>query len=130
MTSIQTTYSISDLASEFNVTTRTLRFYEEKGLLKPAREGQTRIYSPADRIRLKLILRGKRLGLSLEESLEIISMYSPDSNNADQLNKLINKINQKREQLVAQRLELDKMLATLDEYENRCQQALTHLTKK
>ena len=68
------TYSISELASEFDVTTRTIRFYEEKGLLDPFREGTRRIYGPADRTKLRLILRGKRLGLSLDESAEIILM--------------------------------------------------------
>ena len=62
------TYSISNLAAEFGVTTRTIRFYEEKGLLQPRRDGTRRIYSPADRTKLRLILRGKRLGLSLDES--------------------------------------------------------------
>ncbi|MFQ3223095.1 MAG: DNA-binding transcriptional MerR regulator, partial [Porticoccaceae bacterium] len=70
-------YSISQLSKEFEITTRTIRHYEDLGLLAPARRGQTRVYSPADRIRLKLILRGKRLGLSLDDSREIIDMYEP-----------------------------------------------------
>ena len=61
------TYTISDLAKEFGVTTRTIRFYEEKGLITPLREGQKRLYSPADRVRIKLILRGKRIGMTLQE---------------------------------------------------------------
>jgi DNA-binding transcriptional MerR regulator len=75
-------YSITELATDFDITTRTIRFYEEKGLLNPQRKGQTRIYSAADRIKLKLILRGKRLGLSLEESKDIIEMYQPEHDNA------------------------------------------------
>ena len=74
-------YSISELSQEFDVTTRTLRFYEEKGLLAPTRKGQSRIYAARDRARLKLILRGKRLGLTLEESRDIILMYDSTSTN-------------------------------------------------
>jgi DNA-binding transcriptional MerR regulator len=74
-------YSIRDLASEFDVTTRTIRYYEEKGLLSPKRNGSQRIYSPSDRTKLKLILRGKRLGFSLDESAEIILMYGPGGKN-------------------------------------------------
>ncbi|WP_156504026.1 MerR family DNA-binding transcriptional regulator, partial [Oleiphilus sp. HI0066] len=70
-------YSISELSHEFDITTRTMRFYESEGLLSPKRDGQTRIYAEADRVRLKLILRGKRLGLSLAESKELIDMYKP-----------------------------------------------------
>ena len=84
-------YSISDLSNEFGVTPRTLRFYEEKGLLQPARIGQSRRYSPADRARLILILRGKTLGLSLRESAELIGMYDPASNNRKQIKRLIEK---------------------------------------
>ncbi|MBT3425869.1 MAG: MerR family DNA-binding transcriptional regulator, partial [Gammaproteobacteria bacterium] len=72
-----TTYSISELSNEFRITPRTLRFYEEKGLLNPTRNGQTRVYNGSDRVRLELILRGKRLGFSLEESCDIINMYDP-----------------------------------------------------
>ncbi|MFT5561401.1 MAG: DNA-binding transcriptional MerR regulator, partial [Litorivivens sp.] len=92
-------YSIRDLSQEFGVTTRTLRFYEEKGLLSPARTGQNRVYSAADRARLILILRGKILGLSLEQSADLISMYDPDSNNQKQLEALIDKIHSRRLQL-------------------------------
>ncbi len=70
-------HSISELAAELGITTRTIRFYEEKGLLAPSRNGQQRIYSAADRVRLKLILRGKRLGFTLEESRDLIDMYDP-----------------------------------------------------
>ena len=82
-------YSISQLSKEFDITTRSIRHYEDIGLLSPARRGQTRIYNPADRTRLKLILRGKRLGISLEDSREIIDMYEPGKNNVEQLQKLI-----------------------------------------
>ena len=122
------TYSIGDLAAEFGVTTRTIRFYEEKGLLNPGRDGMHRVYSPADRTKLRLILRGKRLGLSLEESAEIILMYGTPARNQAQLTKLIEKIGEKREALRRQREDLDAMLKELNEAEAKCQAALSGLT--
>ena len=122
------TYSISDLAGEFDVTTRTIRFYEEKGLLDPRREGTHRVYSPADRTKLRLILRGKRLGLSLEESAEIILMYGTPSRNRAQLNRLITKIREKREDLLRQQEDLKAMMTELNEAEEKCRLALSELT--
>ncbi len=119
-----TAYSIRDLAQEFSVTTRTLRFYEEKGLLKPSRNKQTRSYSNADRTRLRLILRGKRLGLSLEESSDIILMYKSTSGNQQQLERLLDKIREKRQQLLQQQEDLKLMLADLQDSEARCLAAL------
>ncbi|MEQ6885060.1 MerR family DNA-binding transcriptional regulator [Salicola sp. Rm-C-2C1-2] len=116
----QTTYTISDLAREFDITTRTIRFYEEAGLLDPRREGQQRIYSDADRVKLKLILRGKRLGFSLAESRDIIEMYDPESGNERQLNALLKKIRDRREQLNDQMRELQLMQMELEEAEQRC----------
>jgi len=113
-------YSISDLSQEFDITTRTLRFYEEKGLLSPERQGQSRIYSAADRARLKLILRGKRLGLTLEESSGIIAMYDPQTNNKKQLQTLIHKIREKRHQLEQQHKDLELMMLDLNDSEERC----------
>ena len=78
-------YTISDLAAEFGTTTRTIRFYEEKGYLNPKREGTRRIYSTPDRTSLRLILRGKRLGLSLKETGDLIKMYGSPSGNRQQL---------------------------------------------
>ncbi len=121
------TYSIRDLASEFDVTTRTIRFYEEKGLLAPRRQGQRRVYSPADRTRLRLILRGKRLGLSLDESAEIIGMYGTPGNNRRQLAALIAKIEEKRSELERQRRDLDAMLRELADAEAKCRGALAEL---
>ena len=118
------TYTISDLAGEFDVTTRTIRFYEEKGLLKPLREGTRRIYSPADRTRLRLILRGKRLGLSLDESAEIIGMYGTPGNNRRQLERLVDKIREKKEDLQRQQRDLKAMLRELTEAEIKCHEAL------
>ncbi len=93
------TYSISELASEFDITTRTIRFYEDEGLLTPTREGQKRIYDEKDRVRLILILRGKRLGFSLQESRDLIELYDPTSGNVKQLRVLLEKITDKKLQL-------------------------------
>jgi DNA-binding transcriptional MerR regulator len=117
-------YSISELASEFDVTTRTIRFYEEKGLLNPNREGTRRIYSAADRTKLRLILRGKRLGLSLDESAEIILMYGTPGNNQRQLESLLSKIREKRAELTRQKRDLTAMLKELADAEDKCLKAL------
>lgn len=118
------TYSISDLASEFEVTPRTLRYYEEKGLLQPTRNGQIRRYSAADRTRLILVLRGKTLDLSLQESAELIGMYDPTSNNNAQLSRLIEKIQTRKAQLVVQKLELEQMIDDLDAGEQRSRKSM------
>ena len=120
----ETLYTISDLASEFGVTTRTIRFYEEKGLVTPRREGQKRLYTPADRVRIKLILRGKRIGMTLEESVEIIDMYDPGHDNAEQLHSLIRRVETKRERLLQQRRDIDEMLKGLDDVRALCRQSL------
>jgi|TARA_B110000261_G_C13035451_1_gene338069 DNA-binding transcriptional MerR regulator len=112
-------YSISELSQEFDVTTRTLRFYEEKGLLSPVRSGQNRAYSGADRARLILILRGKTLGLSLTQSADLIAMYDPASDNKKQLETLIEKIQSRRQQLQTQKQELERMIIDLDAWEAR-----------
>ncbi|WP_339805849.1 MerR family DNA-binding transcriptional regulator [uncultured Marinobacter sp.] len=117
-------HTISDLAREFDVTTRTIRFYEESGLLTPERDGQTRLYSDADRVKLKLILRGKRLGFSLSESRELIEMYDPDSDNRHQINALLGKIQKRREHLEAQLRDIQIMQDELDEAEAKCREAL------
>jgi DNA-binding transcriptional MerR regulator len=117
-------YSISQLSKEFEVTTRTIRHYEELGLLSPARRGQTRVYSPADRTRLKLILRGKRLGLSLDDSREIIDMYEPGKTNIDQLNKLIGAIQTQRHKLNQQLDDISMLLKDLNKAEVDCIKAL------
>jgi DNA-binding transcriptional MerR regulator len=119
-----TTYSISDLAKEFDVTTRTIRFYEDKGLISPERQGQNRIYTPADRTTLKLILRGKRLGFSLDQCRDIIGMYVPGQSNADQLARLIRSIRDKRDQLEQQLHDIEAMMVDLNESEARSIEAL------
>ena len=121
------TYTISELAKAFGVTTRTMRFYEEKGLISPRREGQKRLYSSADRVRIKLILRGKRIGMSLNECVEVIDMYDPEHNNADQLHSLIDKVKSRSELLTQQKKDIDDMLAGLKEVQNLCESALNNI---
>ena len=115
-----TEYSITDLCKEFGVTTRTARYYEDIGLLSPSRRGQTRVYSAADRTRLRLILRGKRLGLSLEDSRQIIDMYEPGKTNIDQLNSLVDAIRQQREKLNQQLDDIGNLLKDLNKAEAAC----------
>ena len=118
------TYSISDLAQEFDITTRTIRFYEEKGLLRPDRQGSNRLYSAADRVKLKLILRGKRLGFTLTESRDIIEMYDPGHGNTEQLQKMIGVIRDKRNHLEQQLHDLEGMMLDLRDSEEKCLQVL------
>ena len=118
------THTISELAKEFGVTTRTIRFYEEKGLVTPLREGQKRLYTSADRVRIKLILRGKRIGMTLLECVEFIDMYDPEHNNAEQLHSLIDNVKNRREQLLQQKKDIDEMLAGLDEVQGLCEASL------
>ena len=120
-------YSIQDLAREFAVTPRTLRFYEEKGLLRPNRRGRNRVYSAADRARLILILRGKRLGFALEESAELIEMYDPTSSNQHQLQALLNKIRDQKVRVEIQQREIGTLLKDLTDWEARSQQSLNEL---
>ena len=117
-------FSITDLRKEFGVTTRTMRHYEEIGLINPSRRGQTRVYSSADRTRLRLILRGKRLGLSLEDSRQIIDMYEPGKTNIDQLNSLIDAIRQQRDKLNQQLDDIGNLLKDLNKAEANCIDAL------
>ncbi|NOR19454.1 MAG: MerR family transcriptional regulator [Xanthomonadales bacterium] len=117
-------YSIRELASEFGITTRTIRFYEEKGYLSPRRDGTRRIYSATDRTSLRLILRGKRLGLSLDETADLIKMYGSPRNNRKQLEIFILRISEKRTELERKRRDLEVMLSDLQSVEDKCQMAL------
>lgn len=117
-------FGIGDLSREFGVTTRTIRHYEDMGLLSPARLGQTRIYSASDRTRLKLILRGKRLGFSLEQSREIIDMYDPAQGNKEQLKKLLDRLQQQQQRLKQQRDDINHMILDLEQAEADCLTAL------
>lgn len=118
------TYSITDLSRELDITTRTIRFYEEQGMLTPQRRGQERIYSARDRVTLKLILRGKRIGFSLAECRELIELYDPGNDNRKQLSSMLEKIQQRREQLEQQLLDIEQMQLELDTAEERCLLAL------
>ena len=117
------TYTISELAREFDITPRAIRFYEERGLVTPKREGQKRLFSAADRVRIKLILRGKRIGMTLAESAEVIDLYEP-GNNTDQLHALLESVDQREKKLLQQKRDIDDMLAGLQEIKQLCQQAL------
>ncbi|WP_421195230.1 MerR family transcriptional regulator [Aeromonas jandaei] len=121
------TYSISELAHEFDVTPRTIRYYEDEGLLTPQREGQTRIYSHKDKIRLKLTLRGKRLGFSLAEIRELFDMYDTDKSSKNQLNSMIRLIESKRSALHQQLEDIQMVMAELDAAEQRCVNSLNNL---
>ena len=118
------TFSISALAKEFGVTPRTIRHYEELGLLQPRRQGQSRIYNRGDRTRLKLILRGKRLGFSLQESKDIIQLYDPARNNRQQLQQLLNHIERQQQRLQSQQKDIDAMLQELKTAEDDCRAAM------
>lgn len=120
-------FSISELAREFDITTRSIRFYEDQGLLNPAREGQTRIYSKQDRVRLKLTLRGKRLGFSLAEIRELFDLYDADKSSRTQLQTMQGLVEEKRETLQQQMEDIRMVLLELDAAEQRCQQALSQL---
>ena len=106
------TFTISELAREFDLTTRAIRFYEDSGLLQPARSGRNRVYSARDRTRLKLTLRGKRLGLTLAEVKELVDMYESPRDTQPQLNKFLRVLGAHREQLEQR---LNDLHATLDE---------------
>ncbi|MGQ7957539.1 MerR family transcriptional regulator [Pseudomonas sp. SP16.1] len=121
------TYSISELARELDVTTRTIRFYEEQGMLSPTRRGQERIYTPKDRVALKLILRGKRIGFSLAECKSLIELYDPQGDNRNQLNIMLGKIAERRLQLEQQLLDIQQMQLELDTAEERCRAALLEI---
>ncbi|PKR54000.1 MerR family transcriptional regulator [Thalassospira marina] len=118
-------FSITDLAREFDVTTRTIRFYEDQGLIAPARQGQTRIYGQRDRVRLRLIMRGKRLGFALKEIRDLLDLYETDRSEITQLTILIDKIDERRDALRKQRADIDATLEELDLLEESCQSELT-----
>ena len=118
------TFTISELAQAFEVTPRAIRFYEDTGLLQPSRAGRNRVYSPGDRTRLKLILRGKRLGFTLQEIRQLVSMYDSDRDTAPQLQAFLSTLAAHRSALAQQ---LDDIRVTLDEisqHEARCHNLL------
>jgi len=108
------TYGIGQLAEEFGVTSRALRLYEEEGLLGPQREGTRRIYSERDRVRLRLILRGKRLGWSLAEIRESFDLYDSDQGEEAQLELMLGKLAQRREVLERQKRDVEHALEEVE----------------
>ncbi len=119
------TYGIAELAREFDVTTRTIRYYEDKGLLSPTRKGQRRVYAPRDRVRLKLIMRGKRLGFSLDEIRELIDLYDVDPSEATQLRRFLDKISERKAVLVRQQADITETLSEMQRIEAQCSQLLS-----
>lgn len=125
------TYSISELSKEFGVTTRTIRFYEQQGLISPGRNGQTRIYSEKDRVRLMLTLRGKRLGFSLAETKELFDLYdSTLEGDEKQLKLILGILEDKRAELEQQLQDIIKVRQELDSVTDRCQRALADVVDK
>jgi|TARA_B110000240_G_C13266637_1_gene354025 DNA-binding transcriptional MerR regulator len=121
----QDTYSIGDIAKEFDITTRSIRFYEDQGLVTPTRKGQTRIYNQRDRVRIKLILRGKRLGFSLAETGRLFDLYDADRSSASQLETIMKLISQKKNDLNQQLEDINAVLIELDELEKNCLKTLS-----
>lgn len=118
------TFKISELAKEFDVTTRSIRFYEDVGLLHPSRSGNIRIYQHRDKVRLKLILRGKRLGFSLAEIKELFELYDTDQSQT-QLHEMLRIIDKKQAILQQQLDDINAVMNELQTAKIRCQQALS-----
>ncbi len=116
----EATYSIGDLAREFDVTPRAIRFYQDQGLLAPQRSGSRRIYGKRDYVRLKLIPRGKRLGLSLSEVGAMFDLYDSARDEKPQLAKFLASLAERREQLERQRADIDEMLGEVAVFEAQC----------
>lgn len=121
------TWTITELAEEYAVTLRTLRHYEEIGLLSPERRGTTRVFHHRDRIRLELILRGRRLGFSLPEVATIVNMYDDQPGEAGQLEYLLDQIEVRRADLAQRRTDIEDTLAELDVVERRCREDLARI---
>lgn len=120
-------FSITDLACENDITTRTIRFYEAEGLLHPERRGRTRLFSQRDRTRLKLILRGKRLGFSLVDIAEIVNLYDEAPGEAGQLKHFLDKIIVRRKELKQKQRDINLTLSDLVRVEKNCRQRLSSL---
>jgi DNA-binding transcriptional MerR regulator len=118
------TFTISDLAREFGITPRTIRFWEDQGILAPEREGSKRVFTRRDRARLKMALRGKRLGLSLAEIKDLIGMYASTEDETPQLLECLRVMSKRREALEQQREDIEAMLAEISLFEQQCQQEL------
>ena len=119
--------SITELTREFGVSTRTLRFYEDQGLIRPIRRGRSRLFRPADQMLLKQILRGKRLGFSIAEIREIIALYKEPPGEVGQLDVMIERIREKRAELEQKRRDIEVSLAEMDDAEAACLQRQAEL---
>ena len=117
-------FTISELAKEFEVTTRTIRYYEDQRLLSPAREGVNRVFSNRDRVRLKLALRGKRLGFSLAEIRELFELYDVSRDERRQLEAFLERLERRRALLEQQREDIAVMLNEIDFFSNQCRRLL------
>jgi DNA-binding transcriptional MerR regulator len=124
------TYGIAELAREFEVTTRTIRFYEDKGLLSPGRQGQRRVYASRDQVRLRLIMRGKRLGFSLDEIRELFDLYDVDPSEVTQLKHFLEKIRERKSALVLQQADIAETLEEIGRIESQCSSMLSEKQKK
>jgi DNA-binding transcriptional MerR regulator len=122
------TWTIAQVAEEFGITHRTVRYYEDVGLISPERRGTARVFHPRDRIRLQRVLRGKRLGFPLEEIRTIVDMYDQQPGEAGQLRYLLGQIDDRRAELEERRRDVEAALAELDDLERRCQDDLGALT--
>ncbi|ELT48994.1 MULTISPECIES: MerR family transcriptional regulator [Brucella/Ochrobactrum group] len=120
-------YTITELTREFGISTRTLRFYEDEGLIAPVRRGRTRLFRPADRHLVKQILRGKRLGFSIAEIHEIIQMYREPPGETGQLKLLMKRVEEKRADLRQKRRDIEETLGELDQIEESCIERLAEL---
>jgi DNA-binding transcriptional MerR regulator len=127
------TYTITELAREFDITPRAIRFYEDQGLLAPSREGaggRNRVYTPRDRTRLKLTLRGKRIGLSLSEIKSLVDMYESPKDTEAQMNRFLGVLSQHRETLEQQREDIEMSLQEISTHEEECRRLLAALAEK
>lgn len=113
-------YTITELTREFDISTRTIRFYEDEGLISPVRRGRTRLFRQSDRHLLRMILRGKRLGFSIAEIREIMGMYRSPPGEAGQLRTIIRKVSDRRRELEQKRRDIDDLLSELDQAEEAC----------
>ncbi|WP_224007762.1 MerR family DNA-binding transcriptional regulator [Aureimonas sp. SA4125] len=113
-------YTITELTREFDISTRTIRFYEDEGLIAPIRRGRTRLFRHSDRHLLKMILRGKRLGFSISEIREIMQMYKTPPGEAGQLRAIVRRVSQKRLELEQKRRDIEELMAELDNAEEAC----------
>lgn len=120
-------FSITDLTREFGISTRTIRFYEDEGLIHPVRRGRTRLFRSGDRHLLKQILRGKRLGFSISEIGEIIQMYKEPPGEAGQLRLMMQRVEEKRAELRQKRKDLEETLSELDSVDEACIERLAEL---